>query len=368
MQHLDEGTIHAWLDGALSTEEEARAEAHVASCTSCADAVAEARGLIAASTRILTALDDVPSIKGAKGAKGARRRSLATWLVRERIAAVLTLVVAGGALTLVIARNTPQAVQRDLASEPVRTMEVAAADSPAPQAVIAEELRSEAPVVRAVRPRAMSPSPAPAGDLVAMREAKDSAPPPALAQQTEPTVTANAAAAPLARTDDSLRSLRVADARAAETREGREADASSSIAEKAVGALTRRRSAETQAKFAEPRPATPAVGGAARAAAPAPMAALEAGPRLVQDEMMTEGGREVRRRIYRVDDLLVTLDERAPVPVERAEQERAQAPARADSVATHTTIRWTDASGTDFALTGPASQERLERIRKLLGY
>jgi hypothetical protein len=67
-----------------------------------------------------------------------------------------------------------------------------------------------------------------------------------------------------------------------------------------------------------------------------------------------------------VDDLLVTLDERAPVPVERAE--RAQAPARADSVATHTTIRWTDAAGTDFALTGPASPERLERIRKLLGY
>jgi hypothetical protein len=185
-------------------------------------------------------------------------------------------------------------------------------------------------------------------------------------QQTEPTVTANAAAAPLARTDDSLRSLRVADARPAETRQGREEDASSSIAEKAVGALTRRRSAEAQAKFAEPRPAAPAVGGAAGAAAPAPMAALGAGPRLVQEEMMTEDGREVRRRIYRVDDLLVTLDERAPVPVERAE--RAQAPARADSVATHTTIRWTDAAGTDFALTGPASPERLERIRKLLGY
>jgi hypothetical protein len=187
-------------------------------------------------------------------------------------------------------------------------------------------------------------------------------------QQTEPTVTANAAAAPLARTDDSLRSLRVADARPAETRQGREEDASSSIAEKAVGALTRRRSAEAQAKFAEPRPAAPAVGGAAGAAAPAPMAALGAGPRLVQEEMMTEDGREVRRRIYRVDDLLVTLDERAPVPVERAERERAQAPARADSVATHTTIRWTDAAGTDFALTGPASPERLERIRKLLGY
>ena len=99
------------------------------------------------------------------------------------------------------------------------------------------------------------------------------------------------------------------------------------------------------------------------------MSSLVAVPRLVQYELMSDAGRLVRRRIYRVDDLLVTLDERAPVPVERAERERAQAPARADSLApTYTTIRWTDASGPDFALTGPASQERLERIRKLLGY
>ena len=66
MWHLDEGTIHAWLDGALSADEARRVEAHVGSCTTCADAVAEARGLIAASSRILTALDEVPYVKGAK--------------------------------------------------------------------------------------------------------------------------------------------------------------------------------------------------------------------------------------------------------------------------------------------------------------
>ena len=32
MEHLDEGTAHAWLDGALSAEESARVEAHVAEC------------------------------------------------------------------------------------------------------------------------------------------------------------------------------------------------------------------------------------------------------------------------------------------------------------------------------------------------
>ncbi len=60
MQHLDEGTIHAWLDGQLPRDEALEVEAHVAECRECADAVAEARGLIAASSRILTALDGVP--------------------------------------------------------------------------------------------------------------------------------------------------------------------------------------------------------------------------------------------------------------------------------------------------------------------
>jgi hypothetical protein len=60
MQHLDEGTIHAWLDGELPLEERSAVEAHVASCDACKAAVAEARGFIAASSRILTALDAVP--------------------------------------------------------------------------------------------------------------------------------------------------------------------------------------------------------------------------------------------------------------------------------------------------------------------
>src|SRR3977135_3629055 len=60
MQHLDEGTIHSWLDGALSADEAGRVEAHLAECPQCEAAVAEARGFIAASSRILTALDNVP--------------------------------------------------------------------------------------------------------------------------------------------------------------------------------------------------------------------------------------------------------------------------------------------------------------------
>ncbi|MFN8570579.1 MAG: zf-HC2 domain-containing protein [Gemmatimonadaceae bacterium] len=61
MQHLEEGTVHAWLDGALAPDEGDEIERHIASCASCAEMVAEARGFIAASSRILSALDDVPA-------------------------------------------------------------------------------------------------------------------------------------------------------------------------------------------------------------------------------------------------------------------------------------------------------------------
>ena len=97
MQHLDEGTIHSWLDGALGADEAARVEAHVAECRQCAAAVAEARGLIAASSRILTALDHLPRgvVPEAPPVKWHNR---AMWR-----AAAAVLVVAVG--SLVVVRN-----------------------------------------------------------------------------------------------------------------------------------------------------------------------------------------------------------------------------------------------------------------------
>lgn len=61
MNHIDEGTIHAWLDGALSAEQSRAVETHVAQCATCSASVAEARGLIAGASRILISLDDVPA-------------------------------------------------------------------------------------------------------------------------------------------------------------------------------------------------------------------------------------------------------------------------------------------------------------------
>ena len=97
MQHLDEGTIHSWLDGALSADEAVRMEVHVKECPQCAAAVAEARGFIAGSSRILTALDNAP--RGVMPAAVARKRvDSIVW----RVAATVLVVAAG---TLVVVRN-----------------------------------------------------------------------------------------------------------------------------------------------------------------------------------------------------------------------------------------------------------------------
>src|ERR1700682_2443698 len=126
MQHLDEGTIHSWLDGALSADETALVEAHVAECPQCATAVAEARGFIAASSRILTALDHVPRgvVPAAAPVKWYNR---ATWR-----AAAAVLVVAVG--SLVVVRNADNKASE---SSFVETPDTAPIAKPAPPIIIA---------------------------------------------------------------------------------------------------------------------------------------------------------------------------------------------------------------------------------------
>jgi hypothetical protein len=97
MQHLDEGTIHSWLDGALSADEAARVEAHVKECPQCAAAVAEARGFIAGASRILTALDN--ATRGVIPVAAPKKRfDPIVW----RVAATLLVVAAG---TFAVFRN-----------------------------------------------------------------------------------------------------------------------------------------------------------------------------------------------------------------------------------------------------------------------
>ena len=67
--HLDEGVVHAWLDGALVEDAAGEVAAHAAACESCAARVAEARGLIAGASRVLGVLDAAASASG-DGSRG----------------------------------------------------------------------------------------------------------------------------------------------------------------------------------------------------------------------------------------------------------------------------------------------------------
>lgn len=78
MPRPDEGLIHAWLDGELSPDEAARVERLVHEEPEWAAAAREARGLVAASSRILGELDAVPGDVlpvGSRAATESRSRS-----------------------------------------------------------------------------------------------------------------------------------------------------------------------------------------------------------------------------------------------------------------------------------------------------
>ena len=109
-QHVDEGMIHAWLDGALSPDESARVEAHAASCAECSALVAEARGLLAASSRILASLDAVPAgvIPGHDAGadqlaalRARRQASTRRWWSDRRVLAAASLVLVAGVSSVV---------------------------------------------------------------------------------------------------------------------------------------------------------------------------------------------------------------------------------------------------------------------------
>jgi len=113
MQHPDEGTIHAWIDGELTADEASALEAHAGTCAECAAAIAEARGLVAASSRIVNALDVVPG--GVIPATAPRRRP---WYMTTQVrAAAAVLLVAGASAVLLRDGVRPDATMARLQSE-----------------------------------------------------------------------------------------------------------------------------------------------------------------------------------------------------------------------------------------------------------
>lgn len=111
MPRPDEGLIHAWLDGELAPAEAARVERLAETDAEWRSAVAEARGFIAASSRIVGALDAVPGGVLPAGDRAAlpTKGSLAVRAFRVRpwmgVAAGLAFVAG----TVYVMRETPEA-------------------------------------------------------------------------------------------------------------------------------------------------------------------------------------------------------------------------------------------------------------------
>ena len=160
MQHLDEGMIHAWLDGELSPSDTEQIEAHTRECAECAQRVAEARGLIAASTRILNALDNVPSgvVPGATIPVAPPR--IRRWYDRTDLrAAAALLFVAGASLIAVKAgRNNSVSLQTVVKTESSPVAASVVLDSGLPTAAEApkSELRRESRRIAASPPAVSS--------------------------------------------------------------------------------------------------------------------------------------------------------------------------------------------------------------------
>lgn len=109
MRHPDEGLIHAWLDGAATAEEGRDIQAHIAQCEACAATVAEARGLIAGASRILTGLDHVPGNVIPGGVSAApiprpvvQRSRVRRWASRPALRAAAAVVFLAGTSWIVV--------------------------------------------------------------------------------------------------------------------------------------------------------------------------------------------------------------------------------------------------------------------------
>ena len=53
MSHVDEGQLHAYLDGGLSAMDAVRVERHLAECAPCRQRLEEARALVQRAARLL---------------------------------------------------------------------------------------------------------------------------------------------------------------------------------------------------------------------------------------------------------------------------------------------------------------------------
>ncbi len=337
MQHPDEGTIHAWLDGELPEHQANEIAAHARDCPECSARVAEARGLVAASTRILTALDNIPAgvipEEPFTVPTPARRQR---WYDRTDLRAAAALLIVAGASFLVVQRDSGASRE---------TLMVADKIQPAP-APVADKVAMEPPVAaQQAAGRSVPP-------VTGMNKAMPRATITGGEAQTPPTSRADVAvtAPPVAEPTTTMLPPSV-----------------SSIAG-AVKVTTKRGNADDSAYFS----GEGSVAGAALSDAIVTGVATTGNfVGLPLHVLSVDSTKATRRTVYEISQgVRVTL---AESPVDAGKEETAQASAKvaqsrmavAAPAPPINTISWTD-RGRRYVLSGPVPAETLQVLRKRL--
>ena len=95
MLHVDEGTLHSYLDGELSADERAAVEIHLSECATCRASLAEERALLERASAVLGVARPVE--RPAPPFEQLRRQSKRSpWRVRRSIAWAASIVLAVG--------------------------------------------------------------------------------------------------------------------------------------------------------------------------------------------------------------------------------------------------------------------------------
>jgi len=149
MSHVDEGLIHAWLDGQLPPDEAERVQHLVETDPEWASAVAEARGLIAGAARIVSALDDVPAVlplnSRASGTAKAEHAAVRPSVLRTPwLRAAAGVVLVAGVASVVWQRMPGPVDPTERAMELVVTADTAPVADATVQAAQASALRDTA--------------------------------------------------------------------------------------------------------------------------------------------------------------------------------------------------------------------------------
>ena len=237
MPHLDEETIHAWLDGEITGAEGERVERHVAECSSCAAMVAEARGMIAGAARIVSALDAVPGGVLPKPAPvvATRRRSFlerTMRVTRARAALAASLLIAAVA-TLATRHDRPSAAPPQ--SAPHATSPLATDVVAAPSVAQAANTPKEANAAQAANvPQAANPPSSIVANVRTLHGQSPARPAPAVAVAGGAPVSTPAASPVSLR--DTIPALQAPPAAAAVSAEGSKSAAPKSVVNSAATA------------------------------------------------------------------------------------------------------------------------------------